>query len=49
MMLKELLTIKKTFAVNLLTPMSSKMSMSFFLQSKRHSGFCWKHSRIFSI
>jgi len=28
--------IKKTFADNLLTPMSSKMSMSFFLQSKRN-------------
>jgi len=27
---------KKTFADNLLTPMSSKMSMSFFLQSKRN-------------
>jgi len=26
----------KTFADNLLTPMSSKMSMSFFLQSKRN-------------
>jgi len=25
----------KTFADNLLTPMSSKMSMSFFLQSKK--------------
>jgi len=25
---------KKTFADNLLTPMSSKISMSFFLQSK---------------
>jgi len=28
--------LKKTFADNLLTPMSSKMSMSFFLQSKRN-------------
>jgi len=28
--------LKKTFAGNLLTPMSSKMSMSFFLQSKRN-------------
>jgi len=27
---------KKTFADNLLTPMSSKISMSFFLQSKRN-------------
>jgi len=27
---------KKTFADNLLTPMSSKMSTSFFLQSKRN-------------
>jgi len=27
---------KITFADNLLTPMSSKMSMSFFLQSKRN-------------
>jgi len=27
---------KKTFADNLLTPMSFKMSMSFFLQSKRN-------------
>jgi len=27
---------KKTFAHNLLTPMSFKMSMSFFLQSKRN-------------
>jgi len=27
---------KKTFADNLLTPVSSKMSMSFFLQSKRN-------------
>jgi len=26
---------KKTFADNLLTPMSSKISMSFFLQLKR--------------
>jgi len=30
---------KKTFADNLLTSMSSKMSMSFFLQSKRNEGF----------
>jgi len=30
---------KKTFADNLLTPMSSKKSMSFFLQSKRNEGF----------
>jgi len=35
------------FADNLLTPMSSKMSMSFFLQSKRNEGFSLKHSRIF--
>jgi len=35
--LKELFTfLKKTFADNLLTPMSSKMSTSFFLQSKRN-------------
>jgi len=36
--LKELFTLKKkkTFVDNLLTPMSSKMSMSFFLQSKRN-------------
>jgi len=39
--LKELFTLKKTkqkktFADNLLTPMSSKMSMSFFLQWKRN-------------
>jgi len=27
---------KKTFADNLLTPISPKMSMSFFLQSKRN-------------
>jgi len=27
---------KKTFSDNLLTPMSSKISMSFFLQSKRN-------------
>jgi len=27
---------KKTFADNLLTPMSSKMSISFFPQSKRN-------------
>jgi len=27
---------KKTFADNLLTPMSSKISMSFFHQSKRN-------------
>jgi len=27
---------EKTFADNLLTPMSSKMSISFFLQSKRN-------------
>jgi len=33
--LKEFI-LKKTFADNLLTPMSSKMSMSFFLQSKRN-------------
>jgi len=32
--LKELFTFKKTFADNLLTPMSSKISMSFFLQKK---------------
>jgi len=30
---------KKTFADNLLTPMSSKISMSFFLQSERNEGF----------
>jgi len=30
---------KCTFADNLLTPMSSKMSMSFFLQSKQNEGF----------
>jgi len=30
---------KTTFADNLLTPMSSKMSMSFFLQWKRNEGF----------
>jgi len=30
-----LLKKKKTFADNLLTPMSSKMSMSFFLSSKK--------------
>jgi len=29
----------KTFADNLLTPMSSKMSMSFYLQSKRNYVF----------
>jgi len=29
--------------------LSSKMSMSFFLQSKRNEVFWWKHSRIFSI
>jgi len=28
--------LKKTFADNLLTPMSSKMFMSFYLQSKRN-------------
>jgi len=28
-------SFKKAFADNLLTPMSSKMPMSFFLQSKR--------------
>jgi len=28
--------LKKTFVDNLLTPMPSKMSMSFFLQSKRN-------------
>jgi len=33
--LKELFTFEKTVADNLLTLMSSKMSMSFFLQSKR--------------
>jgi len=32
----ELFTFQKTFADNLLTPMSSKMSMSFFLQLKRN-------------
>jgi len=31
--------LKKTFADYLLTPMSSKMSTSFFLQSKRNEGF----------
>jgi len=30
---------KKTFADYLLTPMSSKMSTSFFLQLKRNEGF----------
>jgi len=30
---------KKTFADNLPTPMSSKMSMSFYLQSKRNKVF----------
>jgi len=30
---------KKTFADNLLTPMSTKISMSFFLQLKRNQGF----------
>jgi len=30
---------KKTFADNLLTPMSSKISMSFVLQSERNEGF----------
>jgi len=30
------LKTKQTFADNLLTPMSSKMSTSFFLQSKRN-------------
>jgi len=37
--LKEQFTLKKTkktFADNLLTTMSSKMSTSFFLQSKRN-------------
>jgi len=40
--LKKLFTLKKkkkTFADNLLTPMSPKMSTSFFLQSKRNKGF----------
>jgi len=37
--LKEEFTFEKTFADNLLTPMSSKMSMSFFLQLKRNEGF----------
>jgi len=39
MVLKEYFTFEKTFADNLLTPMSSKMSMLFFLQSKRNQGF----------
>jgi len=30
------LTFQKTFVDNLLTPMSSKMPMSFFLKSKRN-------------
>jgi len=35
-LLKGVVHFKKTFANNLLTPMSSKMSTSFFLQSKRN-------------
>jgi len=34
--LKGVVFLKKTFADNLLSPMSSKMSMSFFLQLKRN-------------
>jgi len=37
---------KKTFADNLLTPMSSKISISFFLSRKEIKVFD-KHSRIF--
>jgi len=37
---------KKTFADNLLTPMSSKMSMSFFLQLKRNQPYqCFREGR----
>jgi len=34
--LKGVVNFKKAFAENLLTPMTSKMSTSFFLQSKRN-------------
>jgi len=36
---KGVVHLKKTFADNLLTPMSSKMFMSFFLRSKRNKVF----------
>jgi len=35
-LLEQLFTFKTTFADHFLTPISSKMSMSFFLQSKRN-------------
>jgi len=35
-LVKGVVHFQKTFADNLLTPMSSKMSMSFFLQLKRN-------------
>jgi len=41
--------VKKTFADNLLTPMSSKMSMSFFLQSKEIKVFDENIPEFFSI
>jgi len=37
MLIKGVVHSSKTFADNLLTPMSSKMSKSFFLQLKRKS------------
>jgi len=36
LLFKGVVHFQKTFADNLLTPMSSKMFMSFFLQSKRN-------------
>ncbi len=39
-------TFKLKCPDNLLTPMSSKIFMYFFLQSKINEGFRWKHSRI---
>jgi len=36
---KGVVYFKKKIADNLLTPMSSKISMSFFLQSKRNESF----------
>ncbi len=42
--LKVYLTFKLKCPDNLLTPMSSKMFMYFFLQSKINQGFWWKYS-----
>jgi len=49
MNIKGVVHFKKTFADNLLTPMSSKMSMSFFLHLKKIKVFDENISGFFSI